>query len=127
MIGRHDILFVSEAASEIMEGAIRLVCASWRDVIIEDAESGDLVSLQSLGVAELPAELLIYKNSDARVSWSTNGAIPENANTMIHVLRGDGSMTVVVDDPNAAEMSKLLGAIRDHVFQDIFWIKADAA
>jgi hypothetical protein len=46
---------------------------------------------------------------------------------MIHVIRGADSMTIVVDDPSAAELAPLLDAIRDHVYQDIFWMRADAA
>ena len=127
MIGRHDITFRSETASQAMEGAIRLVRASWREAIVENAETGELLSRDSVGVEELPAELLIYKNASARGSWRANGAIPENANLMVHILRGNESMTIVVDDPNTAEMAIMVAAIRDHVYQDIFWIRADAA
>lgn len=127
MIGRHDITFPSAMAPEVMEGAMRLLSASWSEAMIENAETGEMLEFVSVLVTELPAELLIYKNATARDSWKVNGAIPENENTMVHVLRGDRSVTIVVDDPDAREMSRIIQAIRDHAYQDIFWIRADAA
>jgi hypothetical protein len=127
MIGRHDITFPSEMPPEAMEGAMRLLRASWSEAMVENAETGELLGLDSVLVTESPVELLIYKNATARDSWKTNGAIPENENLMVHALRGDRSITIVVDDPDAQEMSRIIHAIRDHVYQDIFWIRADAA
>ena len=36
-------------------------------------------------------------------------------------------MTVVVDEPDTAEMGAMVAAIRDHVYQDILWMRANAA
>ena len=110
-----------------MEGAIRVVLASWQEAVVENAETGELLGRGFVGVRELPNEVLIYKNADAQRSWSADGATPKNANLMIHVMRGVDSMTIVVDEPSEAEMSALVSAIRDHVYQDIFWMRADAA
>lgn len=127
MIGRHDLTFPSETASEVMEGVMRLLRACWSEAIVENAETGELLESHSEFIAEVPAELLIYKNAAARDSWTANGAIPDNENLMVHVLRGDRSITVVVDDPHAPEMSLIIDSIRDHIYQDIFWIRAHAA
>jgi len=127
MIGRHDITFLTEMPTEVMEGTVRLLRASWSEAVVENAETGELLGFDSVRLTELPEELLIYKNSTAQDSWKVNGAIPENENLMIHALRGDQSITIVVDDPVADEMSYIIQAIRDHVYQDIFWIRADAA
>lgn len=127
MIGRHDITFPSETASEVMEGAMRLLRASWSEAIVENAETGEPLGLNAAFVAEVPSELLVYKNANARDSWKANGSIPENDNLMVHVLRGDRSITIVVDDPDTHEMSLIIHSIRNHVYQDIFWIRADAA
>ena len=94
---------------------------------VSHAVAGELLRIDSENVVGLPVELLIYKNADAQASWKANGAIPENENLMVHVLRGDKSITLVVDDPHAAEMSLMVAAIRSYVYQDIFWMRADAA
>ena len=115
MIGGHDISFRTATPAPITEGAIRLVLAFWHEAVVENAETGELLSLGSVGVRKLPHEVLIYKNADARESWAANGAIPENANLMVHIIRGADSMTIMVDEPSAAEMAAILDAINDHV------------
>jgi hypothetical protein len=120
MIGGHDISFRTESPAQVTDGAIRIVRAFWPDAILEDAETAELLDPNFVGVRELPGEVLIYKNEVARDSWAVNGAVPDNANLMIHIVRGVDSITIVVDDPSAAEMPALLRAICDHVYQDIF-------
>lgn len=127
MIGGHDICFRTDVSAQVTDGAVRIVRASWQDAVVVNAETGELLSRHSAGVGTLPAELFIYKNTVARDSWLAEGAIPANANLMVHVICAEDSMTIVVDDPTAAEMSALIAAIRDHVYQDIFWMRADAA
>ncbi len=124
MIGGHDISFRTETPAQVAEGAIRLVRAAWQEAVVENAETGELLGLDSLAVSELPHEVLIYKNAAARDAWAAHGAIPENANLMIHIVCGADSMTMVVDEPSEAEMSAIIRAIRDHIYQDIFWMRA---
>jgi hypothetical protein len=127
MIGGHDICFRTDSSAQVTEGVIRIVRVSWQEAIVENAETGEILHRHALGVRELPTELFIYKDAIARNSWMAEGAIPENANLMVHIICGDDSMTVVVDEPNTAEMATLLAAVRDHVCQDIFWMRANAA
>lgn len=127
MIGGHDISFPTHAAAQVAEGVLRTVCAVWRQGVVENAETSEIVSLTSIATQTLPCELLIYKNIAAKQAWAANGATSENTNSMVHLIRGQDSITVVVDDPHAVEMSALIKAIRDHVSQDILWMRADAA
>lgn len=127
MIGGHDISFPTGSSPEVMDGAIRIVNVFWPGAVLENAETTELLDGGFLGVRELPREVLIYKNADARASWAVNGAVPENSNQMVHMICGADSITIVVDDPNSAEMPALLDAISGHVYQDIFWMRADAA
>jgi hypothetical protein len=127
MIGRHDVSFRSETPGQTVEGVVRIVRAAWSEAIVENAETGEILPGDRVGVARLPVELLIYQGEVARDSWAKHGAIAENSNSMIHVLCGEASITVVVDDPLAHDMAPLLNAMREHVYQDIFWIRAHAA
>ena len=89
MIGGHDISFLTETSAEALEGAVRVIRASWQDSVVENAETGELLVLGPGAISELPAELLIYKNAAARDSWAASGATPENANLMVHIIRGE--------------------------------------
>lgn len=127
MIGGHDILFPTETSAETTEGVIRLALAFWQEAVVEDAETGEILGRAVVGVTELPQEVLIYRDACARDSWAKSGAVPENANSMIHVIRGTDSVTIVVDEPATAEMASLLDAVHILVYQDIFWMRAHAA
>jgi hypothetical protein len=127
MIGGHDISFATRAAAENLEGAIRLAVVLWSEAVVENAETGEVLDRVFMGPRALPREVLVYKNVAARDSWARDGAVSENANLMVHIIRGPESLTVVVDDPGEPSMRGLLDAIRDHIYQDIFWMRADAA
>jgi len=127
MIGGHDISFNTGSCPGIMDGAIRIVSAFWPHAILENAETAELLDSNFLGVRELPREVLIYECADARGLWATMGAAPENANQMVHMIGGVDSITIVVDNADSAEMSAMINAIRGYVYQDIFWMRAEAA
>ena len=127
MIGGHDISLLSDTPAQATEGTVRLALALWRDAVVEDAETGELLGSVIGTDRELPSEILIYRNAFARDCWVAHGAVPENASSMIHVVRDEDSVTVIVDDPDTQEMAALLEAVRDHVYQDIFWMRAGAA
>jgi len=91
----------------------------WPDAIAENAETGKLQIGQEIKLRifdkTMPLEVLVYKNANSRESWIINGAIPENANLMIGIICGADSITVVIDDPDAAEMFDLLNKIHNHI------------
>lgn len=126
MIGGHDICFHTDTPAQAAEGAIRIVHAAWPDAVVENAENGEIQS-HCIGVGDLSAESLIYKNASARDSWMEKGAVAENSNLMVHLICGEDSLTIVVDELAAGEISAIIAAIREHVYQDIFWMRADAA
>jgi len=119
MIGGHDISFHIESSTQIMEGAIQIILTFWPDAIAENAETGKLQIGQEIKLRifdkTMPLEVLVYKNANSRESWIINGAIPENANLMIGIICGADSITVVIDDPDAAEMFDLLNKIHNHI------------
>jgi hypothetical protein len=127
MIGGHDVAFPASSPAQAMEGVVRLVCAAWPGAVVENAETGELLSGQLLGVRESPSEVLVYRNDAARNSWAADGATADNVNSMVHIIRGEQSITLVIDDPAKAEMSAMLLGVGEHLRQDIFWMRADAA
>lgn len=126
MIGGQDIVMRIGAPSQL-EGAVRLITSRWDQAVIEDAETGAAVDWRSLSVRPLPPELLIYRNTQARESWATEGSAPGNCNSMIHVLRQANEVTFVVDDRHASEMVSLLTSLQRFLGQDLFWMRSRAA
>lgn len=126
MIGGHDISFPTQAPAAFVDGAIRHALIVWKEALLEDADTGELLDGDFVGVP-VPREIFIYKNSAARDSWAKNGAVSENANSMIHMIRGAQSVTLVVDDPRETDMRVFLDAMRDYFKQDLFWMRAVAA
>lgn len=105
MIGGHDEIFKCDRPPIVMEFIVRMIRHLWKNAPVEDPDTDK----EPCG---LERELFIYKDLAAADSWKNNGAIPENADTMIHILRGSGTVTMVVDNPGSAEMKQLIEDIR---------------
>lgn len=127
MIGGHDISFPAQPAAERMEGMIRLVVNSWREAIVENAETGEQLDGRFVGFQPIPREVLVYRNSAAREAWTKDGATRENANTMLHFVCGSDSVTLVLDDPQDVAIQELLSEVHHLAYQDIFWMRGTAA
>ena len=128
MIGGHDISFPAQPAAERMEGMIRLVVNSWREAIVENAETGEQLDGRFVGFQPIPREVLVYRNSAAREAWVRDGAgTLENANSMLHFVCGSDSITLVLDDRHDVAIQELLSDVHNLAYQDIFWMRGTAA
>ncbi len=128
MIGGHDLTFrVIVPAPAIVEGVVRLLLKRWTAATLEDALTGERVEFVPGRETPLPGEIFIYRDAEACRSWQQLGAVPETANNMVHLLQGDQTVTLVVDDPQSGEMKSLLDEVSQYLTQDIFWIPAAAA
>lgn len=125
MIGGQDICFLTNAPIQVTDAIVRTLRVFWRGAIVENAETNEILDFkvcQGLDLPpELPSELFVYKNMDVKNSWVANGAIPGNSNSMIHIIRGEGMITVVVDDSNIPEMLSLIEMMREFVCQGVSW------
>ena len=57
------------------------------------------------------AEAFIFKNGIVKRAMDRLGAVPELANTMIHIIAREGELTVVVDDPELELIKTFLSDI----------------
>ena len=126
MIGGTDIVFPAVGDSAALEACARIVGRHWPHIRFEDAITGD--KYQWLG--EIPfgrvRELLAYLNTDAETAWDADS--PDSAeNSMLYLIVRPDDITVVLDNPDTAEMRSILGAIHDLLWSDILFTYARAA
>ncbi len=114
MIGGIDVRLPSAAGLRSIEVAVRALRQYWPHAVVENGDSGERYgSLSQIPFGDV-RELFVYRDGDAADLWDERGAIPEAANTMIHLLYDDGLITAVIDERNP-EMEVILEAIRSEL------------
>lgn len=113
MIGGNDINIETSSPSELAEQILKLIQLEWQKVVVEDAVSGEAISVGFPFFMSLPNEFFVYKNASMKESWDELGACAENTNTMFHILLQDRLVTIVVDDPAFAICQNVVGAARE--------------
>lgn len=126
MIGGNDIVFPAVGDPASLEACARIVGRHWPDVRFEDAITGD----KYRHLAEIPfgkvGELLVYPNADAEAAWDADS--PDSTeNSMLYLIVRPEDLTLVLDNPDTAEMRSILGAIHDLLWTDILSTYARAA
>ncbi len=126
MIGGNDIVFPAVGDSASLEACARIVNRRWPEARFEDAVTGD--KYQHLG--DIPfgkvRELLAYPNAAAEAAWDADSAV-SGENSMICLIVRPEDLTLVLDNPQTAEMQSILGAIHDLLWTDILFAYARAA
>jgi hypothetical protein len=109
MIGGEDIVIERGNAdrSLLFEAIAQATSESWPALIVQDAATGDTyASIRDVPFGAL-SEMILYRDASSEEAWRTDGATEENYETMIHVLVGDNSVTVVVGE-NRGEISMIV-------------------
>lgn len=128
MIGGNDIVFPAVGDSAALEACARIVGRHWPDARFEDAITGD--KYQRLG--DIPfgrvRELLAYPSASAEAAWDAETA-DCSENSMLYLIARLEDITVVIDNPETAEMRSILNAISDLLRSgfDILFTYAKAA
>src|SRR5574337_52941 len=109
MIGGIDVILSVPANDSTADLIVRRVRHYWPNGIFQDANSLQMYSLFDRWVAIIGTnsrEFFVYQDADAAKKWEEEGAVPENANTMLHFLLDPSpnpnsklqEITVVVDE-----------------------------
>lgn len=118
MIGGIDLIIPTK-----QENAVALDCCAlavtrfWSEAVFEDATTGqylgsyDLVPFTPFQGPDLK-ELFAYQSESIKDRWDEEGAVPELANTMIHLICCDDALIVVVDNPAEETIVQMLSAFR---------------
>jgi hypothetical protein len=91
MIGGIDIVLAAPAEIPLADVIIRRMSESWPNGLFEDVNGDRSYRPFEPWVAIHAAkskEFFVYQDAAAEQSWESDGAVPENANTMIHFLIG---------------------------------------
>lgn len=99
----------------LAEGEAMFIVASlsetWSDLVVQDAESDSAVSARDTSIAAM-REFFVYRSRADFESWNRDGASEDNRCTMIHVVLGDDSTTVVADAGDGGLAARLAKDIR---------------
>jgi hypothetical protein len=117
MTGGNDIVFPAVGDSATLEACARIVGRFWPEIRFEDAITGD--KYQQLG--DIPfgtvRELLVYPNEAAEAAWDAD--LPDSAeNSMLCLIVRPEEITVVLDNPQSAQMQSMLNMIHDLLCTD---------
>ena len=110
MISGNDIVIRTQSPLELAEETVKLLRTAWKELLIENADSGDLVDFGIPFFQSLPNEFFVYENALAKQLWDDQGACSKNVNTMFHILLQDRQVTLVVDDPLSPVCRNLIEA-----------------
>jgi hypothetical protein len=126
MMGGTDIVIPGIGDSAGLDNCVQLVQHYWPSAKFEDAITGE--KYQSYG--EIPLghvrELFMYRNAAAEIEWDADST-DSPPNSMLYLIGSPGSITIVLDDPNTAEMQSILKSMQSVLNMDILNTYAEAA
>ncbi len=126
MIGGIDVSITTQAAGSSFEVAVRAIKQLWRRAVFKNGVTGDRYdSFHEIPFGNLE-ELFVYRDCASADAWEEEGAIPENFNTMIHILPDVNMLTLVIDEKDAA-MEQILSAVRSGLSDPILHIPVAVA
>jgi len=100
MIGGHDMVLDGAGPSDegvVIVSELRRV---WPELVVQDAEAGEAVAPAGPSIErmiERMTEFFVYRSRADFESWMARGATEANADTMVHVILGEASTTLVTD------------------------------
>ena len=121
MISGNDIVIRTQSPLELAEETVKLIRFKWKQLLIENADSGDIIAFEFPFFQSLPNEFFVYENALAKQSWDDQGACSQNANTMFHVIVQARQVTLVVDDPLCPVCRSVIEASREFARELSLW------
>jgi hypothetical protein len=111
MIGGVDIVIPTVGNAAALEAGARIVQRYWPNAKFEDAETGEKYA----NYGDIPFgrihELFAYSDAQAEAAWDADRE-DSPPNSMLYLIRSPDSLTVVLDDPNTADMQAMLDEFR---------------
>ena len=124
MIGGKDIMIPTRAGQRALDLAMRLAMRVWREPVFEDATNETRYKRYEEIPLDQLSEVLVYRDGLACDSWDELGAAPELVGTLIHLILGHDSLTVVVDEDAPAPIVQYVSALQAALRQDILNVDA---
>lgn len=118
MIGGNDVLIPAVGDATALEACARIVQRHWPRARFEDAETSDKYGRYGDIPFGKVRELLVYSDERAEAAWDADD--PNSpTNSMLYLILSPHFVTVVLDDPNTADMRVLLESWREMLWMDI--------
>lgn len=127
MIGGQDIVIPCSEPHVALDLATRTVMRFWPECVLEDGQSGEVLPPYDCLDFDRLSEILISKTAAASKLWDERGACEATNGTLVHLLAGRTTLTVVVDDEPTQEMNRIVREIRRALIQDLFVSRAGKA
>jgi hypothetical protein len=111
MIGGVDVVIPAIADAAALEACAQIVQHRWPHARFEDAETGEKYARYCDIPCGRVCELFAYSDAQAEAVWDANRD-DSPPNSMLYLIRSPDFITVVLDDPNTAEMQSMLDEFR---------------
>jgi hypothetical protein len=123
MIGGNDIVFPAVGDAASLEACARIVHRHWPNARFEDAVTGEKYPCLGDIAFGRVREILAYPNAEAEAAWDRDSS-DSAENSMLYLIVRPEELTVVVDNPDTAEMQSILNAIQDLLWTDLLYARA---
>jgi hypothetical protein len=118
MIGGTDIVIPAVGDPADLDACARIVQRRWPHARFEDAITGEKYARYDDIPLGRVSELFAYPDGNAEAAWDADS--PDSPpNSMLYLILSSDSITVVLDDPDTADMRAMLGAFRTMLETDI--------
>jgi hypothetical protein len=111
VIGGTDIIIPAVGDPDTLDACVRVVRRRWPNARFEDAVTGEKYERYGDIPLGRVRELLAYPDSQAEAAWDS-GSPDTPPNSMLYLILSEGFVTVVLEDPEAADMQAVLESIR---------------
>jgi hypothetical protein len=124
VIGGTDIVIPAVGDPGDLEACARIVQRRWPHARFEDADTGEKYAWYGDIPLGRVRELFAYPDDAAEAAWDADSA-DSLPNTMLYLILSENSVTVVLDDPNTADMQAMLRGFEMMLETDILKAHTD--
>lgn len=112
MIGGVDVVIPAVGDAAALEACLRIVKRRWPHARFENAETGEKYArYEEIPLGRL-RELFAYSDAQAEALWDADRD-DSPPNSMLYLILSPDFITVVLDDPNTADMQAMLESLRE--------------
>ena len=100
MISGFDTIVAGSGPGDEGDFIVSVLRRQWPDLVVQGAEANDAVLPEDPSITHM-REFFVYRSCPDFDSWTADGATDANDDTMIHVILGRTSTTLVSGGPGS--------------------------
>jgi hypothetical protein len=113
LLTASDIVVPGAGGAEEGTWIVKRVKESWPDAMVQEASSEEIVWPEDSSISKM-REFFIYESLESALAWAMSGAVAATNDSMIHVLLGQASTTLVAAGPGTRTL-ELAEALRGEI------------